>query len=361
MSERDDEPTLLGLLVDDRERSSVPSITGPAIPPRPERARRTGRTLVVDAFLVGTTDDPVDHDHAANAVRLEEEDELLEDRRILAHVTLRHEVAPEVRRGIVLLRDHRRDQLRRPPIVRAVEGDGPDREAAKAPFRLLPEPLVQLPCPARRHHRHDTRLADRCPEPTGSGAAVKGVLLRASGVADPSPFLVLLEARILRRRLADPLHHARVGGLRLPPSQPDQPDREEPLVPVVEEEEHLLAHLGKGGAEPGPPDASRASTGLLAQVGEQLVALLGPVVVALEVAVEAEGVVEVEAEGADDGRGEILEGPAARELDVAIEAAAQGSAEDARARIGHARLPAGGCDVARRASARAGPRTRREG
>src|SRR5947199_8536985 len=96
--------------------------------------------------------------------------------------------------------------------------------------------------------------------------------------------------------------------------------------------------------DPGPPPLP---------VGEQLVALLGPVVVALEVAVEAEGVVEVEAEGADDGRGEILEGPAARELDVAIEAAAQGGAEDARARIGHARLPAGGCDVARRASCRA--------
>jgi len=48
---------------------------------------------------VGATEDPVDHGHAANAVRLEEEDDLLEDRRILAHITLRHEVAPEVRRG----------------------------------------------------------------------------------------------------------------------------------------------------------------------------------------------------------------------------------------------------------------------
>src|SRR4051812_6434908 len=58
MSERDDEPTLLGLLVDDRERSSVPNMTGPAVPPRPERARRTGRTLVIDAFLVRAADDP---------------------------------------------------------------------------------------------------------------------------------------------------------------------------------------------------------------------------------------------------------------------------------------------------------------
>src|SRR5947199_4406566 len=104
--------------------------------------------------------------------------------------------------------------------------------------------------------------------------------------------------------------------------------------------------------DPGPPPLP---------VGEQLVALLGPVVVALEVDVEAEGVVEVEAEGVDDGRGEVLEGPATREFDVAIEAAAQGGAEDARARIGHARPLAGGDDTTRRPSARAGCRTRTEG
>src|SRR4051794_28243746 len=93
--------------------------------------------------------------------------------------------------------------------------------------------------------------------------------------------------------------------------------------------------------DPGPPPLP---------VGEQLVALLGSVVVALELAVEAEGVVEVEAEGVDDGRGEVLERPATREFDVAIEAAAQGSAEDARARIGHVRPSAGGDDAARQAS-----------
>src|SRR3954463_11499311 len=54
--------------------------------------------------------------------------------------------------------------------------------------------------------------------------------------------------------------------------------------------------------DPGPPPLP---------VGEQLVALLGSVVVALEV--------EVEAEGVDDGRGEVLERPATREFDVAIE------------------------------------------
>src|SRR3954451_16218933 len=62
--------------------------------------------------------------------------------------------------------------------------------------------------------------------------------------------------------------------------------------------------------DPGPPPLP---------VDEQLVALLGSVVVALEIAVEAEGVVEVEAEGVDDGRGEVLERPATREFDVAIE------------------------------------------
>ena len=165
-----------------------------------------------------------------------------------------------------------------------------------------------------------------------------------SGQITPSSLFVPLEARILRRRLADLLHHAGVDGPRLLAPEPDQLDLEPPLVAVVEQEEHRLAHLGKGGAEPGPPDAPHAPVGL-AEVGEQLVALLGVVVAVAEAAVEAEGVVEVEAEGADDGRGEVLEGGAARELEVAVEAAAQGGAEDARARIGHARPPAGGGDA----------------
>jgi hypothetical protein len=124
----------------------------------------------------------------------------------------------------------------------------------------------------------------------------------------------------LRRRRADLLHHARVDGLRLLLAQPDQRDLELPLIAVVEEEEHRLAHLGKGGADLGAPDALHAWIGL-AQVGEQLVALVGVVIAAGELAVEAEGVVEIEAEGVDDGRGEVLEGLAARQLDVAIEAA----------------------------------------
>ena len=86
-----------------------------------------------------------------------------------------------------------------------------------------------------------------------------------------------LDARILRLRLADPLEHARVDGLRLLPPQPDQLDLEPPLVAVIEQEEHRLAHLGEGGAELGPPDAPHALVGL-AQVGERLVALLGIVI-----------------------------------------------------------------------------------
>src|SRR3954453_3729609 len=54
-----------------------------------------------------------------------------------------------------------------------------------------------------------------------------------------SPLLVIVEVRVLRRRLADLLHHARVGGPRLLLPQPDQLDLELPLVAVVEEEEHL--------------------------------------------------------------------------------------------------------------------------
>ena len=42
---------------------------------------------------------------------------------------------------------------------------------------------------------------------------------------------------------------------RLLAPEPDQLDLEPPLVAVVEQEEHRLARLGKGGAEPGPPDA----------------------------------------------------------------------------------------------------------
>ena len=113
------------------------------------------------------------------------------------------------------------------------------------------------------------------------------------GGADPSPFLVL-ESRILRRRLADSLDHPRVDSLPLLP-QPDQIDLEPPLVAVIEEKQHLLARLGKGGAQLGPPDAPHALIGL-AQIGEQLVALLGIVITMAKAAVETEGVVEVKAE-----------------------------------------------------------------
>jgi hypothetical protein len=114
----------------------------------------------------------------------------------------------------------------------------------------------------------------------------------ASAIADPSPLLVL-EARILRRGIADSLDHPWVDRL-LPPPQPDQLDLEPPLVAVIEEEEHLLAKLGKGGAQLGPPDAPHALVGL-AQIGEQLLPLLGIVITMAKAAVEAEGVVEVEA------------------------------------------------------------------
>src|SRR3954454_5338484 len=217
--------------------------------------------------------------------------------------------------------------------------------------------VTTLGPPTGARSRPRQTLRSRASSRRGEGV---GRQRRAVGVAVSSSLFVLLEARILRRRLADLLHHAGVDGPRLLAPEPDQLDLEPPLVAIIEQEEHRLAHLGKGGAELGPPDAPHAPVGL-AEVGEQLVALLGIVVAVAEAAVEAEGVVEIEAEGADDGRGEVLEGGAARELEVAVEAAAQGGAEDARARIGHARLPAGGDDAPRRASARAGRRRRTEG
>jgi hypothetical protein len=88
----------------------------------------------------------------------------------------------------------------------------------------------------------------------------------------------------------------------------------------------------------------------LAQIGEQLVALLGIVITMAKAAVEAEGVVEVEAEGADNGPGKVLERPTARKLDIAIETAAQGGAENACAHIGHVRPLAGSDDAVRRTS-----------
>jgi hypothetical protein len=41
----------------------VEAFAGPAVPSRPERASRTGGTLVIDAFFMGAADNPVGHDN----------------------------------------------------------------------------------------------------------------------------------------------------------------------------------------------------------------------------------------------------------------------------------------------------------
>ena len=134
----------------------MPDLASPAIPFRPERAEGTRRAGVIDAFLMRAADDPVGHGHGSNAVFLEEENDLFKNRSILAHITLVHEIAPEICRGIVLFRDHRGGQLGGSAIVWTVEGNGADRKAAKAPLGLLAKPLIQLLCSARRHHGHGT-------------------------------------------------------------------------------------------------------------------------------------------------------------------------------------------------------------
>src|SRR4051794_41713757 len=94
--------------------------------------------------------------------------------------------------------------------ARSSQRDGAVAEKGYHPRKLVPRTPLSKPglssaWPVRS--RALSRRGERVVRPR-----------RASGVAAPSP---PLEARILRRRLADPLWHARGGGLLLaPPPRP---------------------------------------------------------------------------------------------------------------------------------------------
>ena len=54
-------------------------LTGPAVAIGPERAFWTNGSLVIDVFLVGASDDLIQHHYAENAEPIEESDRLFED------------------------------------------------------------------------------------------------------------------------------------------------------------------------------------------------------------------------------------------------------------------------------------------
>src|SRR4051812_15296301 len=70
----------------DARQSLVQTLAGPAIPSCPERANRTRRTLVVDAFFVWAADNPVGHDDRFGSGLGDERQRFFRDPDVLANV-----------------------------------------------------------------------------------------------------------------------------------------------------------------------------------------------------------------------------------------------------------------------------------
>src|SRR4051794_34462198 len=143
-----------------REPCPLPA---PAIAPGPEGAQGTGRSLVVDPFLVRAADDPVHHRDRAHAKPVHVGQDLLGNPDVLAHVALLGEPSLQFDRLLVLGQNDADRQLARPAVIRAVEGDCSHRVAPKAFLGLLGQPLacslpdhalpVQLSGPATQSHK----------------------------------------------------------------------------------------------------------------------------------------------------------------------------------------------------------------
>ena len=129
-----------------RESELVKAFTGPAVPACPERASRTGGTLVVDAFFVRAADNPIGHDDRLGSGLLDERQHFFRHPDIVADVgLLLREPASKVGRLGILGRHNADRELGRDAIVRAVE-----RDSCEASREILSWPSCSISCaPAR--------------------------------------------------------------------------------------------------------------------------------------------------------------------------------------------------------------------
>src|SRR3954462_2844537 len=147
----------------------VDPLPAPAIAPGPVGAQRTGRSVVVDPFLVRATDDPVHHRDRAHAKPVHVGQDLLGNTDVLAHIALLGEPSLQLDCLFVLGQNDADRQITRPAVIRPVEGDRSHREAPKAFLGLLGQPLACL----LPEHAFPRSAVRPCPTVTQVGLAPK--------------------------------------------------------------------------------------------------------------------------------------------------------------------------------------------
>src|SRR3954466_11631337 len=122
----------------------VDPLPAPAIASGPEGAQGTGRSLVVDPFLVWAANDPVHHRDRAHAKPVHVGQDLLGNTDVLAHIARLGEPSLELDCFFVFGQNNADRQLTRPAVIRPVEGDRSHREAPKPFLGSLGQPLACL-------------------------------------------------------------------------------------------------------------------------------------------------------------------------------------------------------------------------
>ena len=121
----------------------VQALAGPAVASCPERASRTGGTLVVDAFFMGAADNPLGHDNRLDSGLGDERQHFFRHPDIIADVGLvLRKPASKVGCLGVLARQNADRELGRPCIVRAIERDRCERPAPESSLG----PLCSISC-----------------------------------------------------------------------------------------------------------------------------------------------------------------------------------------------------------------------
>src|SRR6266496_4818127 len=140
-----------------------------AVAARPIMTLRTGGSVrIINAFFMGTSDNPVDNHSGAGSVRLEEGDDLLANGWITAHIQFAlGEPALEKIRVTILGENDAHGNLRSQFVGRPIECDGCNGVAVKTMMKLVPHPRAgeRLSLcrqrPPSLHERNDTPIFPR--------------------------------------------------------------------------------------------------------------------------------------------------------------------------------------------------------
>src|SRR4029077_6511411 len=135
------------------------TLASPAIASGPERARWTGGSFVIDAFLVRTAANSVRHHDGPSSGRVDQREHFFCYAGIIADIGPFGEPASKIGSFGILCRHDADGELGGSGIVWAIEGDGRNGVAAKSSLGSLAQPLActlnHLFVVARHHRRGD--------------------------------------------------------------------------------------------------------------------------------------------------------------------------------------------------------------